>query len=185
LALYAVVAARIDAATVLTAAAPAAGRRPQSTAGTPAGYLRLAQLCLAGLTQEVLESRIDIEWAAIELDLERGDLTAAEDSVNLAQVRLAAVAARSPIRRPQLGADMARAHCLLGQLRERQGDPPAADECFRHALTEAQQSNPATVRQVAQHYGDLLHRRGEAAAASTYYRLALLPDTAPELQATA
>jgi len=181
LTLYALSAVRSAAAMVLTVAAPAARRLPRSTSGTPAGYLRLARLCLAGLRQEGLESRIDLEWAAIELDRAGGDLTAAEDSLNLAQVRLAAVAARSPIRRPQLGADMARVHCLLGQLRERQGDPPAADECFRHALTEAQQSNPATVRQVAQHYGDLLHRRGEAAAASTYYRLALLPDTAPEL----
>ena len=185
LALYAVVAARIDAATVLTAAAPAACRRPQSTAGTPAGYLRLARLCLAGLRQEELEGRIDLEWAAIELDREGGDLTAAESLINLAQVRLAAVTAENPTGRPQLGADMARAYCLLGQLRERQGDPSAADECFTQALAQARQSHPAMVRQVAQHYGDLLHRRGEATAASTYYRLALLPDTAPELQATA
>ena len=95
------------------------------------------------------------------------------------------LATTSPNQLPQLRPDMARVYCLLGQLRERQGDPPAADECFTQALAQARQSNPETVRQVAQQYGDLLHGRGQAAAASTYYRLALLPDTAPELQATA
>ncbi|MDQ2807188.1 MAG: hypothetical protein M3Z04_09815 [Chloroflexota bacterium] len=72
-------------------------------------------------------------------------------------------AGTAPDRTRQVRQRYVQALCVTEQDLEDLGDPPTADRWFSEALAQAQQRNPATVRAVAQHYGDLLPGRGEAA----------------------
>ena len=157
-----------------SASAQATGNLPQAQ-----HYLALAQRCHAGSNQPVSGAALDLQTA--RLAVAAGDW---DTATGLIQGVLERVTAGDP-RTEAAQTTQVGALVLRGRICEQQGEPAAAETWFLQALVAARQLAPSAVRQVALEYAGVLDARGAAAAAKVYYRLALLPDPAPELRPVA